>query len=68
MIDELLDLVFGELVDVVPDVVWGFFFLVGGVASTIIGVGVFNESVKSGGLLITVGVLLAGTVLVEWYR
>lgn len=68
MIDEVLDIIFHELFGFVPTVVWGILFLVGGVVTTAVGVVVFITSVKTGGLLIAVGVLIAGAVLVEWYR
>ena len=68
MIDEVLEVIFHELFGFVPTVVWGILFLVGGVVTTAVGVVVFSKSVTSGGLLIAVGVLVAGTVLVEWYR
>lgn len=68
MIDEFLDLVFYELFDFVPALVWGFLALVVGVGATVVGLVVFSKSVTSGGVLIAVGVLLVGAVLVEWYR
>ncbi|WP_265108204.1 hypothetical protein [Halosolutus halophilus] len=68
MIDELFEEVFTLVLRVVPDVVWGFLFILGGVATTAIGVGIFSESARSGGILIAVGVLLVVSVLVMWYR
>lgn len=68
MIDELFEIIFHELFGSVSTVVWGVLFLVAGVVTTVVGVVVFSKSVKSGGLLIAVGVLVAGTVSVEWYR
>lgn len=68
MIDELLDLVFYELFDFVPALVWGFLALVVGLGVTIVGLVVFSKSATSGGILIAVGVLLVGTVLVKWYQ
>lgn len=68
MIDEVFDVVLHELFGFVPTIVWGILFLVGGLVTTAVGVLVFSKSVEIGGLLIAVGVLVAGTVLVEWYR
>lgn len=68
MIDELFEGVFDLVLGVVPNVVWGFLCMLGGVATTAIGVGIFSESALSGGILIAVGVLLVVGVLVVWYR
>lgn len=68
LLDGLIDLILDELAGLVPSVVWGFLGMVGGVAATVIGVVVFSKSVMNGGILIAVGMLLAGSVLVAWYR
>lgn len=68
MIDELFEGVFDLVLGFVPNVVWGFLLMLGGVATTAIGVGVFSESAWSGGILITVGVLVMVGVLVVRYR
>ena len=68
LLDELIEVLIYELAGLLPTVVWGILGMIGAVAATATGVVIFSESTKIGGALIAVGVLLAGTVLVKWYR
>jgi hypothetical protein len=74
MLDEIFDVVIDEIAKLVPDVVWGAIFLVTGALTTMIGVTMLlemttlNGSVRLGGVLTAVGVLLIAGPLVAWYR
>ncbi len=68
MIDTVFEGVFDLVLGFVPNVVWGFLLMLGGVATTAVGVGIFSKSAWSGGILVTVGVLVMVSVLVVWYR
>ena len=74
MLDEIFDVLLGEIAKLVPDVVWGAIFLVTGALTTMIGVTMvlgmttLNGSPRLGGLLTAVGVLLIAGPLVAWYR
>ncbi|ELZ55040.1 MULTISPECIES: hypothetical protein [Halorubrum] len=74
MLDEILDVIVGEIAKVVPDVVWGAVFLIFGVlttavgVATVLGVATLDASALLGGVLTVVGVSLVVGVLVAWYR
>jgi len=74
MLDEILDVFIGEVVKLVPDVVWGAMFLLSGVltatlgVTTLLGVATLGWSPRFGGLLTAVGVLLIAGPLVARYR
>ncbi|GAA0530155.1 hypothetical protein ABNG02_02515 [Halorubrum ejinorense] len=74
MLDEIFDVLIGEVAKLVPDVVWGAVFLITGALTAMIGVAMVLEtttldgSVRLGGVLTAVGVLLTAGVLVAWYR
>ncbi|TKX42335.1 MULTISPECIES: hypothetical protein [unclassified Halorubrum] len=74
MLDEIFDVFFGAVAELVPDVVWGALFLIAGALATMIGVSMLlgvttlDGSVRLGGLLTAVGVSMVGGVLVAWYR
>ncbi|WP_152043055.1 hypothetical protein [Salinigranum salinum] len=68
MIGEIFEGLFDIVLEFIPDFVWGFLFVVAGVASTVIGVMIVGESMQLGGILVIVGVLLVASVLYAWYR
>ncbi|WP_149797677.1 hypothetical protein [Halorubrum xinjiangense] len=74
MLDEIFDVVIGEIAKLVPDVVWGAVFLIAGLVTTMLGVTTFlgvaalGWSPRFGGVLTVVGVLLIAGPLVAWYR
>ncbi|MBP1903334.1 hypothetical protein J2744_003039 [Halorubrum trapanicum] len=74
MLDDIIDVLIGEVAKLVPDIVWGAVFLVTGLLTTMIGVTMvlgmttLNGSPRLGGVLTAVGVLLIAGPLVAWYR
>ncbi|QUO49188.1 MULTISPECIES: hypothetical protein [Halorubrum] len=74
MLDEILDVLIDEVAKLVPDVVWGAVFLVTGALTTMLGVTMIldmttlNGSMRLGGVLTAVGVLLIAGPFVAWYR
>jgi hypothetical protein len=74
MLDEILDVLIGELTKLIPDVVWGAIFLLTGLLTamigltTLLGVATVGLSPQFGGILTAVGALLVGGVLVSRSR
>lgn len=68
MIDEIFEGIFDIILELIPDFVWGFLAVLGGVVSTVIGVMMITESVRIGGILVAVGLFLLVSVLYVWYR
>jgi hypothetical protein len=68
MIDEIFGELFDAVLEVVPDAVWAVLFVGLGVVTTLIGVLLVADSVRLGGALAAVGVLLSAGVLYVWYR
>lgn len=68
MIDDILALLLDIVVECIPDSVWKILAFVIGATATAAGVVMINNSLRTGGALITVGAfLLIGSVL-SWYR
>ncbi|QWC18719.1 hypothetical protein [Halorubrum sp. 2020YC2] len=74
MLDDIVDVLIGEVVKLVPDVVWGAVFLVTGALTTTVGVTMLlgtttlTGSTRLGGVLTAVGALLITGAFVAWYR
>jgi len=68
MIDDILAVLLDIVVAFIPDSVWKILAFVVGAAATAAGVVMSNESVWTGGTLITVGVFLLTGSVISWYR
>jgi len=70
MLDEIFDLAFQGLFNLIPDAVVKAIVLLAGTAATLIGAMMIGagESVRIGGVLTALGLLLAVGVLASWYR
>lgn len=70
MLDEILDLAFQGLFDLIPDAVVRAIVLLAGATAALIGAMMIGagESVRIGGVLTALGLLLVVGVLASWYR
>jgi len=74
MLDEIFDVIVGEIAKFVPNVVWGAVFLILGLLTTMVGVATvldvatLDASARFGGVLTAVGVSLVAGVLISWSR
>lgn len=70
MLDEIFDLAFQGLFDLIPDAVVKVIVLSAGAAAALIGSMMIaaGESVRIGGALTALGLLLVVGVLASWYR
>jgi len=68
MIDEIVELLLDIIVEFIPNSVWKILaFVIGGVA-TAAGVVMIDESLWTGGALITVGLFLLAGSVISWFR
>jgi hypothetical protein len=64
VIDDVFQLLFGIILDFVPNLVWKILLLLVGIATTAVGATMIGESPQIGGGLILVGmVLLVGSLV-----
>lgn len=68
MIGDIFEIVFDIIIEFIPNIVWKLLFVVIGIVTTAVGITIINESLQTGGVLITVGVVLLGGSLVSLYR
>jgi len=68
MIDDILTLLLDILVSFIPDSVWKILAFVIGATATAAGVVMVDESLWTGGALITIGVFLLIGSVISWYR
>ena len=68
MIDEIVGLFLDVVVEFIPDSVWKILAFVIGAVATAAGVLIINESLWTGGALITVGLFLLAGSVISWFR
>jgi hypothetical protein len=68
MIDEILELLLDVVVEFIPNSIYKIFVFVIGAVATAVGVLMINESLWTGGALITVGLFLLAGSVISWYR
>jgi hypothetical protein len=68
MIDEILELLLDVVVEFIPNSVWKILAFVIGAVATAAGVLMIDESVWTGGALITVGLFLLAGSVISWFR
>jgi len=68
MIDDILTVLLDILVSFIPDSVWKILAFVIGATATAAGVVMVDESLWTGGALITIGVFLLIGSVISWYR
>ena len=68
MIDEIVGLFLDVVVAFIPDSVWKILAFVIGAVATAAGVLIINESLWTGGALITVGLFLLAGSVISWFR
>ncbi|RJX48943.1 hypothetical protein [Halonotius pteroides] len=68
MIDEIVELLLDVIVEFIPNSVWKILAFVVGAVATAAGVLVIDESLWTGGALITVGLFLLAGSVISWFR
>ena len=68
MIDEIVELLLDIIVEFIPDSVWKILAFVIGAVATAAGVLMIDESLWTGGALITVGLFLLAGSVISWFR
>jgi hypothetical protein len=68
MIDEILELLLDVVVEFIPNSVWKILVFVIGTVVTAAGVLMIDESLWTGGALITVGLFLLAGSVISWFR
>ena len=68
MIDEILGLLLDAVVESIPNSVWKVLAFVIGAVATATGVLMIDESLWTGGALITVGLFLLAGSVISWFR
>ena len=68
MIDEILELLLDVVVEFIPNSVWKILTLVIGAVATAAGALMIDESLWTGGALITVGLFLLAGSVISWFR
>jgi len=68
MIDEIVELLLDVIVEFIPNSVWKILAFVIGAVATTAGVLMIDESLWTGGALITVGLFLLAGSVISWFR
>lgn len=68
MIDEILELLLDIVVEFIPNSVWKILVFVIGAVATAAGVIMIDESLWTGGALITVGLFLLAGSVISWFQ
>ena len=68
MIDEIVELLLDIIVEFIPNSVWKILAFVVGAVATAAGVLMIDESLWTGGALITVGLFLLAGSVISWFR
>ena len=68
MIDGIVGLFLDVVVEFIPDSVWKILAFVVGAVATAAGVLMIDESLWTGGALITVGLFLLAGSVISWFR
>jgi len=64
MIDDLFELLFDVTVELIPNSVWKLLAFIIGIVSIGAGVMLFNQSTRTGGVMVLIGItLLGGSVI-----